>query len=114
MPFVMMNIFLVTVDKAKQFEARCRLPHQCLQSVPGLEDFQLLRGQTQDGKVPYVAHSIWSSQEALEAWKQSENFMQSRYLSRLPASMLLGRPRRECFEIVGPTGSEKLSGAFQE
>lgn len=100
MPFIVMNAFQVPVDKAIQFEKRYRLPLKHLQNVPGLEDFRLLRGKVHNGKILYVAHSIWASKEALEAWKQSEHFMRSRHLGRLPASLILGRPHRVCFETV--------------
>lgn len=104
MPFVLMNTFYVASEKAEQFEQRCRRPSQHMHDVPGLEDFQLMRGQADNGTIAYVASSTWSSKQAMEAWRQSDAYRQLLTVTRLPASMLCRRPERACFEVVSRHG----------
>ncbi len=100
MPFIAMNNFQVAADQARQFEARWRHRRSYLRGVPGFEQFQLLRGETQDGQVHYVSHSTWESRQAFDAWTQSESFVQAHRGDPLPRGMVLGPPRLELFDVV--------------
>ena len=103
MPYVVMNTFHVAADQAEHFEARCHRSRHSVENVPGFKAFQLLRGEARDDTIHYVAHSIWASKEALEAWTHSEGFVQARRSGSLPRRMMRGRPRLECFEVVSLT-----------
>jgi heme-degrading monooxygenase HmoA len=100
MPFIAMNNFQVAAGQAGQFEERWQRRRSFLEDVPGFRSFQLLRGETQDGKVHYVSHSTWASKQAFEAWTQSESFVQAHRGDPLPQGMVLGPPRLEYFEVV--------------
>lgn len=100
MAFIAMNNFQVAADQAEQFEARWKRRQSYLQEVPGFIQFQLLRGDTQDGQVHYTSHSTWASKEAFEVWTRSESFAQAHRGDPLPKGMVLGPPRLELFEVV--------------
>ena len=105
MSHIVVNTFHVAPEQASQFEERCRQPYRFVQHIPGLEAYQLLRGDAQDGTIRYVAHSRWTSKEALQAWTRSYSFVHGHYVGRLPARMLCGQPQRETFEAVPLDGA---------
>ena len=100
MMFIATNNFQVAADQATHFEERWQRRRSFLQDAPGFTQFQLLRGDVQDGQVHYVSHSTWASREAFEAWTQSESFVQAHRGEPLPKGMVLGPPHLECFEVV--------------
>lgn len=100
MQYLAMNNFQVAVDQTEQFEERWRRRHSHLHDVSGFQSFHLLRGAVSDGAVHYASHSTWASKEAFEAWTHSDNFVQAHRGDPLPAGMMLGPPRLECFEVV--------------
>jgi heme-degrading monooxygenase HmoA len=100
MPFIAMNNFQVAADQAAHFEARWQRRRSYLQEVPGFIQFQLLRGEVQDGGIHYVSHSTWASRAAFEAWTQSDNFAQAHRGEPLPKGMVLGPPQVELFDVV--------------
>jgi heme-degrading monooxygenase HmoA len=100
MSYIAMNNFQVAADQAEHFEVRWQRRRSFLQDVPGFQQFQLLRGASQNGQVHYVSHSTWASKEAFEAWTQSESFVQAHRGEPLPKGMVLGPPRVELFEVV--------------
>jgi heme-degrading monooxygenase HmoA len=100
MQYIAMNNFQVAAAQAAQFEERWRRRRSYLQGVPGFKSFQLLRGDVHDGQIHYVSHSTWASQEAFEAWTQSESFVQAHRGDPLPKGMVLEPPRLECFAVV--------------
>lgn len=100
MSYIAMNNFQVAAGQAEHFETRWQRRRSFLQDVPGFQQFQLLRGASQNGHVHYVSHSTWASKEAFEAWTQSESFVQAHRGEPLPKGMVLGPPRVELFEVV--------------
>ncbi len=100
MPYIAMNNFRVAADQAEQFEARWQRRRSYLQDVPGFTQFQLLRGDTQEGQVHYVSHSTWASRQAFEAWTKSDSFVQAHRGEPLPQGMVLGPPQVELFDVV--------------
>ncbi len=100
MAFIVMNNFQIAIEQAAQFEARWQRRQSYLDGVPGFLHFQLLRGETQDGRVHYVSHSTWTSREAFEAWTKSDRFVQAHRGDPLPKGMVLDPPRLECFQVV--------------
>lgn len=100
MPYIAMNNFQVAADQAEHFEARWQRRRSYLQDVPGFVQFQLLRGEAQDGQVHYVSHSTWASKQAFEAWTHSDSFVQAHRGEPLPSGMVLGPPRVELFDVV--------------
>jgi heme-degrading monooxygenase HmoA len=100
MPFIVMNNFQVAAVQAEGFEERWRRRQSYLQAVPGFVHFQLLRGDTDNGRVHYVSHSTWASREAFEAWTQSESFVQAHRGDPLPKGMVLAQPQLELFDVV--------------
>lgn len=101
MPYIAMNNFQVDEQQAAAFEERWRRRRSFLDGAPGFDGFQLLRGDTHDGKIHYVSHSTWASQEAFYAWTQSESFVQAHRGEPLPKGMVVGPPHLECFVVVG-------------
>lgn len=100
MSYIAMNNFQVAADQAEPFETRWQRRRSYLQGVPGFQQFQLLRGELQNGQVHYVSHSTWASKEAFDAWTQSESFVQAHRGEPLPKGMVLGPPRVELFDVV--------------
>ena len=100
MSYIAMNNFQVAADQAEQFEARWQRRRSYLQDAPGFQQFQLLRGESQNGQVHYVSHSTWASKAAFEAWTQSESFVQAHRGEPLPKGMVLGPPRVGLFDVV--------------
>ena len=100
MPYIAMNNFRVAAEQAEAFETRWQRRRSFLQGVPGFTNFQLLRGDTEDGQVHYVSHSTWASRQAFEDWTKSDSFVQAHRGEPLPQGMVLGPPQVECFDVV--------------
>ncbi len=100
MLYIAMNNFQVAADQAEHFEARWQRRRSYLQDAPGFRQFQLLRGNAQNGQVHYVSHSTWACKEAFDAWTQSDSFVQAHRGEPLPQGMVLGPPQVELFDVV--------------
>lgn len=98
--FIAMNRFRIARGREDDFEALWRNRESHLESVPGFQQFHLLRGPSAEAETLYLSHSIWASREAFEAWTQSEEFRKAHAQARAPKGTYLGHPQFEGFEIV--------------
>ena len=67
--------------------------------MDGFISFKLLRPTAPDD--PYVVMTFWETQEAYEAWVNSDEFKQGHARSgTLPRETFLGHPKLEVMEVV--------------
>jgi len=98
--FIAMNRFRIARGREADFEALWARRDSHLDSVPGFQDFHLLRGPADDASTLYASHTIWESREAFEAWTKSEAFRKAHANARAPEGTYLGHPVFEGFEQV--------------
>ena len=98
--YLAMNRFQVNAGFEEGFESMWRNRDSYLHTVPGFQEFHLLRGETKDGLTLFVSHSQWESQAAFTAWTESESFRKAHGDARSPAGTLNGHPVFEGFTVV--------------
>ena len=98
--FIAMNRFRIALGSEQLFEDLWRRRDSYLEEVPGFREFQLLKGPADEESVLYASHSVWESQQAFQAWTESEHFRKAHTQARAPQGTYLGHPRFEGFEVV--------------
>jgi heme-degrading monooxygenase HmoA len=98
--YIAMNRFRISEGREAEFEKTWRERDSYLDEVPGFQQFQLLRGPTEDGVTLYVSHSRWESNEAFENWTRSESFRNAHATARSADGVLQGHPKFEGFRQV--------------
>ena len=98
--FIAMNRFRIASGREPEFEKMWRERESYLDQVEGFQQFQLLRGPSDDGETLYLSHSIWESRARFEAWTRSESFRKAHGQARSPQGVVLGHPDLETFESV--------------
>lgn len=95
--FVVMNRIAVHPDYTEAFEERFRNRAGEVDRMPGFVRNIVLRPASSDD--PYVVLTMWESQQAFEAWTQSEAFRRGHARSgTLPKEAFRGPSRLEMFE----------------
>src|SRR3954471_1113615 len=72
MSVVKINAFTVPPDKHGRFEQRWQGQGGAVQGTDGLEWFEVLRPL--DGNNQYLIYTRWSSDQAYQAWADSQDF----------------------------------------
>lgn len=98
--YIAMNRFRIARGREEAFECVWRERESHLDGVPGFRVFHLLRGPSDEDSTLYASHSEWESQEAFQAWTESEAFRRAHGGARTPDGTVLGPPRFEGFEAV--------------
>ena len=98
--FIAMNRFKIALGHEPEFEQIWRERETHLESVPGFESFNLLRGPTYDDHTLYASHSEWVSRQAFEDWTRSEAFRKAHGGAGGAKGIYLGPPQFEGFEVV--------------
>jgi len=98
--YIAMNRFRIASGMEGGFEEIWRTRQSHLADVPGFREFHLLRGPGFDGGTLYASHTVWDSQQAFEAWTQSEEFRKAHAQGRAPEGTFLGPPDFEGFDAV--------------
>lgn len=71
-----MNVVQVDEDRREQFEQVFIERESHVAKAPGFLSFELLRRE-RDGLGEYVVSSRWESEDAFNAWLESDNFKRS-------------------------------------
>lgn len=96
---VVNNRIPVHPDHRAIFEENFNNRANLVDGMDGFISFKLLRPTAPDD--PYVVMTFWESQEAYEAWVNSEEFKQGHARSgTLPRETFLGHPKLEVMEVV--------------
>jgi len=98
--FIAMNRFKVAKGSEADFEAVWRNRDSHLDSVPGFEEFQLLKGPERDDHTLYSSHTIWRSKADFENWTKSEAFRMAHKDAGSNKGLYLGHPEFEGFESI--------------
>jgi heme-degrading monooxygenase HmoA len=72
MSVVKINAITVPEDRRESFEERFRSRAGAVEKTPGFERFELLRPQ--EGTDLYLVYTRWESEEAFQAWHNSQDF----------------------------------------
>ena len=100
MNFISMNRFIFVLGYENYFESIQKNRETHLDGVPGFEEFNLIRGRTNESYTLYASHSIWKSKEDFEAWTKSEAFRLAHKNAGSNKDLYLGHPEFEGFEVV--------------
>jgi heme-degrading monooxygenase HmoA len=98
--FIAMNRFRVRRGSETQFESVWRNRDSQLDTVPGFVEFHLLRGPAADDHTLYASHTVWADHAAFEAWTKSQAFRDAHRNAGGNASLYLGHPNFEGFEVL--------------
>ncbi|HJN49828.1 MAG TPA: antibiotic biosynthesis monooxygenase [Pseudomonadales bacterium] len=98
--FIAMNRFKIAPGFEGGFEKIWRERDSQLSEVPGFVSFSLLKGPARDDHVLYASHTIWESEDAFNAWTQSDHFKQAHGQTSAPKGTYLGHPELETFQSV--------------
>jgi heme-degrading monooxygenase HmoA len=98
--YIAMNRFRVAAGREEEFEKVWRERESLLDTVPGFEEFHLLRGASKEGVTPFVSHSRWESEEVFIAWTQSEAFAKAHRSGGMPPGVVMGPPQFEGYTAV--------------
>ena len=98
--YIAMNRFRIALGRERDFEDLWRKRDSYLADVPGFREFHLLRGPTDDEAALFASHTVWESQQAFEAWTNSQAFHDAHAQARAPEGTYLGHPVFEGFEVV--------------
>lgn len=100
------NRIPVNPEHAEAFEQRFADRSALVDGMPGFIMFQLLRPQKAGD--PYIVMTFWESEEAFQAWTQSEEFKDGHARSgTLPKETFNGHPKLETFEVIQSTSTTK-------
>ena len=100
MKFIAMNRFKIVLGYENDFESIWKNRETHLDGVSGFEEFNLIRGKTNESYTLYASHSTWESKEDFEAWRKSEAFRLAHKNSGSNKDLYLGHPEFEGFEVV--------------
>ena len=100
MKFIAMNRFKIVPGYENDFESIWKKRETHLDGVPGFEEFNLIRGKTNESYTLYASHSTWKSKEDFEAWTKSEAFRLAHKNAGSNKDLYLCHPEFEGFEVV--------------
>jgi len=104
--FIAMNRFKVVKDGLEEFETLWRSRQSNLHTVPGFQEFHLLKGPEREDHHLYSSHTIWASKDAFEDWTRSEAFRASHRGAGGTRPLYLGHPEFEGFEVIQTVASD--------
>ncbi|MHC5012684.1 MAG: antibiotic biosynthesis monooxygenase family protein [Planctomycetota bacterium] len=98
--YIAMNRFLVNEGHEETFEKTWRERKRFVQHVPGFLGFKLLRGETANGKTPFISHSTWAAHHYFSAWTASGAFKKAHADARTPKGTVAAHPDFSGYEVV--------------
>ncbi|MCW8887377.1 MAG: antibiotic biosynthesis monooxygenase [Motiliproteus sp.] len=98
--FIAMNRFRIRLGCEAEFEQIWRERETYLDTVPGFQAFNLLKGPRSEDHSLYATHSVWQDEAAFKAWTHSEQFRKAHAQAGVKREIYLGPPQFEGFESV--------------
>jgi len=98
--FIAMNRFKIAVGRESDFEDVWKNRETYLEGVKGFQEFNLLRGFTNEEYTLYTSHSTWDSRTDFENWKKSEAFRKAHSGGGQHQGIYLSHPKFEGFEVI--------------
>lgn len=98
--FIAMNRFKVRLGKEALFEQVWKSRDSQLSTLPGFEEFHLLRGPETADYTLYSSHTVWHTKAYFEAWTRSEAFRNAHKGAGSHGDLYLEHPNFEGFEVV--------------
>ena len=98
--FIAMNRFRIALGREAEFEEIWRSRDSRLDEMDGFQQFNLLRGPSDEECTLYASHTLWDDRASFEAWTKSENFRAAHAGARAATGVYLGHPQFEGFEAV--------------
>ena len=99
--YIAMNRFKIGIGSEDAFEKMWKTRESRLDSMPGFQSFNLLRGKTTDTHTLFATYTVWESESAFTAWTESDAFKQSHTRGGGNASIeYMGHPEFEGFETI--------------
>jgi heme oxygenase (mycobilin-producing) len=102
MSVVKINAITVPEDRRESFEERFRSRAGAVEQTAGFERFELLRPQ--EGTDLYLVYTRWESEEAFQAWHDSQDFNRAHHggESRAPVASHSQLWSFQAIENAGP------------
>jgi heme-degrading monooxygenase HmoA len=99
--YVAMNRFKIKLGCEEDFIEIWKSRDSYLDTVPGFQSFNLLRGVSTDEFTLFASHSIWASKQDFINWTESEAFRKAHAgAGGKTKEIYLGPPQFEGFESV--------------
>ena len=98
--YVAMNRFRIALGREQDFIEIWKNRDTHLQEVPGLKQFHLLQGATDEECTLFASHSVWESEQAFVDWTKSEAFRKAHANAGDSKGIYLGHPQFEGFSSV--------------
>lgn len=105
--YIAMNRFRVNEGHEAVFEEVWRSRERFLDTVPGFQGFQLLRGATEDGETEFISHATWRSEAAFRDWTRSEAFQKAHKDARTPKGTLVTHPAFSGYDVILAEGTAR-------
>ena len=98
--YIAMNRFKINRGKEEDFEDIWKTRETHLDSVPGFNNFHLLKADSNEEYTLYTSHSTWNSREDFTNWTKSEAFRQAHKGAGQNQHLYIGHPQFEGFEVI--------------
>lgn len=99
--YVAMNRFKIKLGCEQDFIDIWKSRDSYLDTVPGFQSFNLLRGASNEEFTLFASHSIWNSKQDFINWTESEAFRKAHAgAGGKTKDIYLGPPQFEGFESV--------------
>ena len=98
--FMGMGGVRIVKGKEADFEGSWAERDSHVDGVPGVKEFNLLRGPEAEDHTLYASHSVWRSKRDFEDWTKSEAFRKAHANAGGATDIYQGRPLFEGFETV--------------
>ena len=98
--FIAMNRFRVQRGQEDAFEQVWKQRDTHLKTVPGFQEFHLLKGPEEEDHTLYASHTVWASKAHFEDWTTSDAFRKAHQDAGTRKNLYLGHPNFEGFEVV--------------
>ncbi len=94
--YIAMNRFTLHPGQGEVFASRWRERNSLLGDQPGFIRFRLLKLDD----THYSSYAEWESQQAFEAWTQSEAFRKVHSGAKMPEGVVAGPPQFEGWQVM--------------
>ncbi len=99
--YIAMNRFKIKLGSEQDFIEVWKNRDSHLDSVPGFQAFNLLRGTSTDENTPFISHSTWATKQDFINWTESDAFRKAHAgAGGKSKDIYLGPPLFEGFESV--------------
>ena len=98
--YIAMNRFKIVLGKEKEFEEVWKNRDTHLDGVKGFNNFNLIRGDTNENYSLYSSHSTWDSKDDFINWTKSDAFRKAHNSAGKHKDIYLGHPEFEGFNVI--------------